>query len=138
MTWIKTCANDIVSKGLARNRSRSSAPTTNSACASDLFVTALCYAVRSPVARTETTWRGSEKRQSCRCVCLMTEQDLVRKGVPLNNTTIAAISSYETQSEAFLGLHYSKEPQVVYFAPREGRCKSSPRSTVIELILVRR
>jgi len=58
----------------------------------------------------------------------MTEQDWVRKGVPLSNTTIATILSNETQSEVFLYLHYSKEPQVVYFAPKEERCKISPRS----------
>ena len=60
------------------------------------------------------------------------------KGVPLSDTTIAAISSNEMQSEVFLGLHYSKEPQVVDFAPKEGTCKSSPRPTAVQLMLVRR
>jgi len=65
----------------------------------------------------------------------MTEQDWVRKGVPLSNTTIAAILSKETQSEVFLGLHYSEEPQVADFAPRDGNCESSPCSTAVELML---
>jgi hypothetical protein len=60
------------------------------------------------------------------------------KGVPLSNTKIAAVSSNEMQSEVFLGLHYSKQPQVADFAPKDRCCKSSPRSTAIELILVRR
>jgi len=62
----------------------------------------------------------------------MTEQDWVRKGVPLSNTTIAAISSKETQSGFFLGLHYSKEHQVADFAPRDGYCKSSPCSAAVD------
>jgi len=68
----------------------------------------------------------------------MTEQDWVQKGVPLSNTKIAAILSKETQSEVFLGLHYSRDPQVADFVRKDGYCKSSPRSTVIELMLARR
>jgi hypothetical protein len=138
--WIKTCPNDIFSKGLARCRSRSSTMTTDNQQRMRLRSLRHCTMLCSSFT-CRTHWNHLagfiERRQSCRCVCLMTGHDWIRKGVSLSNTTIAAISSNETQREVFCGLHYPKEPQVADFAPREGPGKSSPSSTAIELKLRR-